>query len=70
MVRLFGIVEVVDDAGAAVRIGGLKERTVLARLAIEAGNWVSESRVIDALWPEAPPLSARRTMQKYVGSPD
>ena len=66
MVRLFGIVEVVDDAGAAVRIGGLKERTVLARLAIEAGSWVSESRLIDALWPEEPPPSARRTLQKYV----
>ena len=66
MVRLFGVVEVVDDAGESVRIGGLKERTVLARLAIDVGNWVSESRVIDALWPEAPPLSARRTLQKYV----
>ena len=66
MVRLFGIVEVVDDAGAALRIGGLKERTVLARLAIEAGSWVSESRLIDALWPEEPPPSARRTLQKYV----
>ena len=66
MVRLFGVVEVVDDAGASVRIGGLKERTVLARLAVEAGNWVSESRLIDALWPEEPPPSARRTLQKYV----
>ena len=66
MVRLFGVVEVVDDAGESVRIGGLKERTVLARLAIDAGSWVSESRLIDALWPEEPPPSARRTLQKYV----
>src|SRR5829696_6140271 len=66
MVRLFGVVEVVDDDGLSLSVGGLKQRTVLARLAIDAGSWVSESRLVDALWPQEPPPSARRTLQKYL----
>ena len=66
MVRLFGGVDVVDDDGESLRIGGPKERIVLARLAIDAGSWVSEPRLVDALWPEEPPPSARRTLQKYL----
>ena len=66
MVRLFGVVDAVDDDGVSLRIGGPKERTVLARLAIEDSSWVSESRLVDALWPQDPPPSARRTLQKYL----
>src|SRR5215207_152092 len=65
MVRLFGVVDVVDDDGVSLRIGGPKERAVLARLAIDPGSWVSESRLVDALWPQDPPPSAHRTLQKY-----
>ncbi len=63
--RLLGPVQLHDAAGP-VHVGGPKERTVLSVLAIDAGAVVPESQLIEALWPDAPPRTAARTLQSYV----
>jgi len=63
-VRLLGPVEVVID-GEPVDVGGPKERTVLALLAL-AGGPLTHERLVDDLWDGAPPASARKTLQTYV----
>ena len=67
--RLLGPVDVVDDTGAAVRVGGPMERRVLAVLAVLAagtGQVVSEDRLVAALWGDEPPSTARKSLQVYV----
>ena len=55
--RLLGPLEVWDGV-AARKIGGTKERTLLAHLALNAGHSVSVDAIADALWGEDPPPSA------------
>jgi DNA-binding SARP family transcriptional activator/tetratricopeptide (TPR) repeat protein len=63
--RLLGPLQLYDAAGP-VHIGGPKERTVLAVLALQAGEVVGEDQLIDSLWPQDPPRTAARTLQSYV----
>src|SRR5215471_6913503 len=63
--RVLGPLEVVDGE-SPVALAGAKERTLLAVLAVNAGNVVSESRLIDALWGDEPPRTAVKTLQNYV----
>jgi DNA-binding SARP family transcriptional activator/tetratricopeptide (TPR) repeat protein len=49
-----------------MRIGGAKERLVLALLVLRAGEVVSRDALIDALWNDDPPTSAVKTLQGYV----
>ncbi|HEU5469209.1 MAG TPA: BTAD domain-containing putative transcriptional regulator [Actinophytocola sp.] len=43
-----------------VRVGGRRERTMLAVLLLAAGRLVPIERLIDAVWGDAPPTTARR----------
>src|SRR5204862_7387445 len=52
--------------GEQVALGGQKRRALLAALLLEANNVVSRDRLIDALWGEDPPDTARNTIQVYV----
>jgi predicted ATPase/DNA-binding SARP family transcriptional activator len=52
--------------GAAVPLGGQKPRALLAVLLLEPNQVVSRDRLIDALWGEEPPDTARNTIQVYV----
>lgn len=63
--QLLGPVELVD-AGAPVPLRGPKERALVAVLVIHANAAVSEDTCIDAVWGDAPPPSAARTLQSYV----
>jgi DNA-binding SARP family transcriptional activator/WD40 repeat protein len=63
--RVLGPVEVAGT-GRAVRLGGRRERGLLAALALSVGNTVSSDRLIDALWGERPPRTAGKTLQTYV----
>jgi DNA-binding SARP family transcriptional activator/ABC-type glycerol-3-phosphate transport system substrate-binding protein len=63
--RLLGPLEVVDRDGA-LPLGGPKQRTVLALLALNANHVVTVDRLIDALWGNEPPETARNTLQTYV----
>jgi DNA-binding SARP family transcriptional activator len=65
LVRLLGPVELVGAAGP-VRLGGDKQRTALAVLALSNGRAVDEQRLIACLWDESPPRTATKTVQTYI----
>jgi basic membrane protein A and related proteins len=52
--------------GERVLLGGARQRTVLATLVLEANEVVSTERLIDELWGEEPPSTARHTVEVYV----
>jgi predicted ATPase/DNA-binding SARP family transcriptional activator len=52
--------------GEPVELTGQKPRALLAALLLEANQVVSRDRLIDALWGEEPPDTARNTLQVYV----
>ena len=64
-VRLLGPVEI-TEVGGPVPLGGPKERAVLAVLALNAGQVVSEDSLMQALWGDSPPRTATRTLQAYI----
>jgi DNA-binding SARP family transcriptional activator len=63
--RILGPLEVRAE-DTPLPLGGAKQRVVLAVLLLDAGQVVSRDRLIDALWGEAPPLTARHTLDAYV----
>jgi DNA-binding SARP family transcriptional activator/DNA-binding beta-propeller fold protein YncE len=62
---LLGPLEV-RDAGTIVPLGGPKQRTVLAHLLLHANRVVATERLIDAVWGDEPPDTARNTIQTYI----
>ena len=48
------------------RLGGPRQRAVLARLALVAGQVVTVDRLIDDVWAGEPPATAVNTLQSYV----
>jgi DNA-binding NarL/FixJ family response regulator/DNA-binding SARP family transcriptional activator len=63
--RILGPLEVVDE-GEPVPLGRLKERLVLAVLLLHANELVSRERLIDELWGESPPPTAKKAVNVYV----
>jgi YVTN family beta-propeller protein len=63
--RILGPLEVVDQE-RPVRLGGPKQRALLAILLLRRGEVVSSDRLIDQLWGERPPATAAKTLQGYV----
>lgn len=55
--RLLGPVEL-RAAGRAVRLGGVRQRSLLAALAVDAGGVVPTEVPIDRLWDQTPPARA------------
>ena len=49
-----------------VSLGGVKERCLLAALAVHCGEAVSVASLLDALWGDDPPRTAPKTLQNYV----
>jgi DNA-binding SARP family transcriptional activator len=49
-----------------VALGGPKQRAVLAILLLHAGEVVSTDALIEGLWGDRPPATARGTVQVYV----
>ena len=47
-------------------LGGQKRRALLAVLLLDANSVVSWDRLIDALWGDSPPETARNTIQVYI----
>lgn len=64
--RVLGPLDVIDDGGRAVPLGGPKERRLLAALAVHLDQPVSEARLCDALWGDDLPATATKTLQSYV----
>ena len=65
LVRLLGTVDAVGDSGD-VSIPGVRRRSVLATLALRPGELVSVDRIVDAVWGDDPPATARNTVQVHV----
>jgi DNA-binding SARP family transcriptional activator len=63
--RILGPLEVWHE-GRPIQVGGAKERAVLALLLLHAGEPVSVDRLIDDLWGESPPATARKSLQVRV----
>jgi DNA-binding SARP family transcriptional activator len=57
-----------ERSGAPLTLGGRRQKAVLARLAVVAGQVVSVDRLIDDLWAGEPPASAGNTLQSYVSN--
>src|SRR2546430_710147 len=62
---LLGPLSVSSD-GTPIALGGQKRRALLAVLLLDANSVVSRDRLIDALWGEDPPETARNTIQVYI----
>jgi YVTN family beta-propeller protein len=63
--NLLGPLEVERDGGS-VDLGPRKQRAVLALLLLDANRVVPTERLIDGLWGDAPPETARSALQVYV----
>jgi WD40 repeat protein/DNA-binding SARP family transcriptional activator len=64
-VKLLGAVEATID-GRSIALGGGKPRALLALLALNAGSTVSVARLIDGLWGDEQPATAKKLVQLYV----
>jgi DNA-binding SARP family transcriptional activator/streptogramin lyase len=65
--RILGPLEVLEG-GEPVALGTLKERLVLGVLLLHANEFVSRERLIDDLWGETPPPTARKAINVYVSN--
>lgn len=65
-IRLLGPVKVWGEGAIPVEIGPRQQRFVLAVLALEAGRVVPADRLIDLLWPDGPPRTARTSLHVRV----
>ncbi len=65
--RVLGALEVLH-AGSALPLGGRKQRAVLARLLLDAGQAVSTDALISACGGRTLPLTPGGTLQVYVAN--
>jgi DNA-binding SARP family transcriptional activator/tetratricopeptide (TPR) repeat protein len=63
--RVLGPVEVLGPGGRAALVGR-RQRTLVGLLALSPGRVVSQARLIDALWGEAPPRTAVPTLYSHI----
>ena len=63
--RLLGPLEVVFE-DSTIDVGGPRQRALLAFLALNANRVVPRERIIDALWGERPPRTAKNSLQVAV----
>ncbi len=64
-IRLLGAVDVAGDR-AGPSLSGPRRKAVLAVLALQAGEVVSTSRLIDVVWGDRAPRTAANTLQSHV----
>ncbi|WIX90393.1 BTAD domain-containing putative transcriptional regulator [Amycolatopsis sp. DG1A-15b] len=65
--RLLGPVEVADSNGV-LALGRAKIRTLLAALLLEPGRVLSTDRLVDIIWDDEPPPTARALIQTYIST--
>ncbi|MGN9840851.1 AfsR/SARP family transcriptional regulator [Nonomuraea sp. H19] len=65
--RLLGPVEA-WRADSEVPLGGAKPRALLAALLLDPGRVVPAERLMEAVWGEDPPPTARAVLQTYIAS--
>jgi DNA-binding SARP family transcriptional activator len=64
-VRILGVLEV-RDGEQIVSVRRRKQRALLAVLALHVGDPLSADRIVDELWGESPPKTARHALENYV----
>jgi serine/threonine protein kinase/WD40 repeat protein len=64
----FGVLGSLDvsDGDLSIALGGHKQRLVLAHLVLAANQAVPTEHLIDAVWGDEPPDSAKSTLQTYI----
>ena len=63
--RILGPLEV-EEEGRVLKLGGAKQRGLLALLLLHANEAVSRDRLIDELWGDQPPETAATAIQVHV----
>jgi DNA-binding SARP family transcriptional activator len=63
--RLLGPLEV-SERGRPLALGGVKQRSLVAILLLQANEIVSTDRLIDQLWGATPPATCAKSIQVYV----
>jgi DNA-binding SARP family transcriptional activator len=66
--RILGPLEVAGDDAEPLALGGQRQRAVLALLLLNANRVVSTDRLLDALWGEEPPRTARTSLQNAISA--
>jgi DNA-binding SARP family transcriptional activator/WD40 repeat protein len=56
----------VEVEGTGARLGGMRQRLVLAVLLSRVNHVVSQDSLIDSVWAGQPPEAARATLQSYI----
>jgi class 3 adenylate cyclase/tetratricopeptide (TPR) repeat protein len=62
---VLGPLEVIDESGHKLSLGGAMQQSVLALLLLRVGKTVALDNLIEQLWDE-PPATAARTVQVYI----
>ena len=63
--RILGPLEALDE-GRVVRLGGTKQRALLAVFLLHPNETLGTDRLIDELWGERAPATAAKTVQVYI----
>ncbi len=66
LVRVLGPVDVIDGSGTARPVGSSLRRTLLALLAIHAGEVLTADRLLELAWHGAPPDSGLRALRFHI----
>ena len=56
----------IERDGRVVQLGSPSQRRLVAALTLHHGEVVSIDTLVDVLWPDDPPSTARATVQKYL----
>ncbi|MGM9467907.1 NB-ARC domain-containing protein [Streptomyces murinus] len=67
ILRLLGPVELVHE-GRSLDVGGPRQRVVLAMLGLNVNRTLSTEQLIDAVWGDAPPVTARGQIQVAIST--
>jgi DNA-binding SARP family transcriptional activator len=66
--RILGPFEVLAADGEPLQLGGQRQRAVLASLLLRANEVVSTDVLVDRLWGEHPPRTARTSLQNAISA--
>jgi DNA-binding SARP family transcriptional activator/tRNA A-37 threonylcarbamoyl transferase component Bud32 len=64
--RVLGSIEVFEEGNGSITLGGPKQQVVLAHLLLRANHLVPADVLIDEVWGEEPPVTARNALQSYA----
>ncbi|MEY9928886.1 DNA-binding SARP family transcriptional activator/predicted negative regulator of RcsB-dependent stress response [Catenulispora sp. GP43] len=65
--RVLGPLEIIGE-GAPIRLGGLREQAVMAMFLLQPDTIIPVERLVDAVWGDRPPATARAQIQICVSA--